>query len=159
MILKYFWSFQNQEKYKWESTKFSKSTFINFLEQSQYLKCRIDCPSKLTNYFSRLQTTWPQLILCKTINLFHCRELKYEQDLEFYATARQLRWQKLKHQRTKTLKRLHKEKFEYRLQAQKTMREVTDLRIHAKCKLTISFSEVRFLFSWEGYIGYFTPTA
>ena len=55
------------------------------------------------------------------------RELKYEQDLEFYATARQLRWQKLKAERTKILKRLQKEKFAYRLNSQKTMKEVSNL--------------------------------
>ena len=55
------------------------------------------------------------------------RELKYEQDLEFYATARQLRWQKLKAERTKILKRLLKEKFVYRLNSQKTMKEVSNL--------------------------------
>ena len=55
------------------------------------------------------------------------RQLKYEQDLEFYSTARQLRWQKLKHQRKKTLKRLHKEKIQHRLNVEKTIKKVDKL--------------------------------
>ena len=51
------------------------------------------------------------------------RQLKYEQDLEFYATARQLRWQQLKHQRKITLKRLKTEKFQHRLQLQSSCLE------------------------------------
>ena len=66
------------------------------------------------------------LLLESILSYIHLnfRELKYEQDLEFYATARQLRWHQLKLQRKKTLKQLQKEKFEHRFHAQKTTKEV-----------------------------------
>lgn len=49
------------------------------------------------------------------------RQLKYEQDLEFYATARQLRWKQLKHERKSSLKRLKNEKFQHRVRAQSSL--------------------------------------
>ena len=49
------------------------------------------------------------------------RQLKYEQDLEFYATARQLRWKQLKHQRKNSLKRLKNEKIKHRLESQTSL--------------------------------------
>ena len=46
-------------------------------------------------------------VFCNNFNFWKLccfRQLKYEQDLEFYATARQLQWQQLEHQRKQTIK-------------------------------------------------------
>ena len=87
--------------------------------------------------------------------------MKYEQDLEFYATARQLRWQKLKAQRTKMLKRLQKEKFEYRLQAQKTLKEVNLLAMVTMVTILIPIIlilETQFFLAGRRYPGHVPPS-
>lgn len=50
-------------------------------------------------------------------------ELKYEQDLEFIATGRQLRFQQKKRERKKQVKRLRREKVLLRLASRRNMSE------------------------------------